>query len=265
MPCSQNGLTFMLCLVSYFSIAQKGETLICKIEETAFKLNLNIVIDPCIADSWKAVSYDAVENENTLIRYLNLLIVEYSKYPKGYLQQAHVNTLVLTQNLKFRDQFRAAIPDPYKKQLFLSVDGAYGIASPRYLAHVMHHELHHCTEYAIWKNMSYDWKDWLMLNPENFCYGSGGAMAYEQTAFGKTDFFSPTNPQKGFINHYSITGDEEDRAELLAFLMTDFDRPVIQRLIQQDDIIRKKSLLLCELLTNFTSQANPFPVKVFER
>lgn len=265
MPGLKNILSVVLYLTGYFCFAQKSEALICKIEETAFKLNLSIVIEPSITDSWKAVTYDAIENENTLIRYLNLLIAEYSKYPQGYLQQAHVNTLVLTQNLKFKNQLRAAIPDPYKKQLFLSIDGAYGIASPRYLAHVMHHELHHCTEYAIWKNMSYDWNDWLMLNTENFCYGSGGVMAYEQMSFGKTDFFSPTNPQKGFINHYSITGDEEDRAELLAFLMTDFDRPVVQKLMQQDEIIQKKSLLLCELLSSFTLKGNPFPADVFER
>jgi hypothetical protein len=215
-------------------------------------------------DSWKSVAYDPVDNDNTLILYLDLLQSEYSKYPPGYIQRAHINTLVLAENLKFRDQARAAIPDPFRKQLFLSINGAYGIATRRYLAHVMHHELHHCTEYAIWENMSYDWNEWLGLNVENFCYGSGGEAAYHQTELGKTDFFSPTNPEKGFINRYSLTGDEEDRAELMAFLMTDSDQSTIRQLLKKDDIIYKKSLLLCELLSTFMSFTSPFPYKIFE-
>jgi hypothetical protein len=47
--------------------------------------------------------------------------------------------------------------------------------------------------------------------------------------------------------------------------MTDFDRPVVQKLMQQDEIIQKKSLLLCELLSNFTLKGNPFPADVFEK
>jgi hypothetical protein len=254
-----------LCFASHFCFAQENETLICKIEEVAYKLDLKIVVDGDIIDSWKSITYDAVDNDNNLIRYLDLLHSEYSKYPSGYFQRAHINTIVLTKNLKFRDQLRAAIPDPFKKQLFLSINGAYGIATRRYLAHVMHHELHHCAEYGIWKNMSYDWNEWLGLNIENFCYGSGGETAYQQTALGKTDFFSPTNPEKGFINRYSLTGDEEDRAELMAFLMTDSDQSTIRQLVKKDDIIYKKSLLLCELLSTFMSFTLPFSQNLLER
>lgn len=253
-------VAIVLCLLS-LKVYSAGfhEKLHEKIDRVALKLGVKIILNSDACDTWNAVTYDEETAEPVLSYYLDLLRREYTKYPSGFLPQADVQTLVLTKNLKFSGQSRAAVPDPYKKQLFLSVDGAYGISSERYLVHVMHHELHHCTEYSIWKSMAYDWSDWILLNEDGFCYGNGGASAYTDYINKGTDFYTPSNPQKGFINRYSLTGDEEDRAELMAFIMTDFERPLIVRLYRDDEIIRKKTAMLIGLLSEFTHQAIKFP------
>lgn len=249
----------LFTLHSIWAMGQPDSVLINKIKAIKKTLNVEIVFDCEVEDSWKSVTYETKVERGALLRYLSLLLMEYSKYPDGYLNKVNVTTLVLGNNLKLSGQSRAAIPDPYKKQMFLSVNGAYGIASTRYLAHVMHHELHHCMEYTLWKSMTYDWNEWILLNGDGFCYGNGGASAYTEYISKGTDFYSPINPKKGFVNLYSITGDEEDRAELVAFMMTDTERPLLMGLYKKDVIIKKKADMVLKLLSDFTRQAIKLP------
>lgn len=242
----------LLCLPDIQSYASLSDNLLCKIEEVSNAIGVTVVTNLPVADSWGSVSYDPGVSEDELIRYLDILGREFSKYPEGYLRQSQALTIILGRDLNYCGQPRAAIPDPYKKQLFLSVNGAFKIRSERYLAHVMHHELHHLTEYSMWRNMTFDWHEWILLNGDGFCYGNGGADAYSEYMAKGTDFYSPNNPHQGFINLYSLTGDEEDRAELMAFIMTDYERPMIAELLQKDVILREKSRLLVRLLKDFS-------------
>lgn len=242
----------LLCLSCVSLYASMSDNVMCKIEEVSNSIGVTVVANLSATDSWGSVSYDPGTGEQELLRYLDLLQSEFSKYPEGYLQQSQALTIILGSDLNFCGQPRAAIPDPYKKQLFLSVNGAFRINSERYLAHVMHHELHHLTEYSMWKNMTFDWHEWILLNGDGFCYGTGGADAYSEYMAKGTDFYSPNNPHQGFINLYSLTGDEEDRAELMAFIMTDYERPMVEELLQKDAILRQKSRLLARLLQDFS-------------
>jgi hypothetical protein len=223
----------------------------CRIREVSGTLGVTIIADGEVHDSWGAVSYGTPANQRELLHYLELVEREFSKYPEDYLNQSRAHTLILVNDLKYCDQPRAAIPDPYRKQLYLSVNGAFRITSERYLAHVMHHELHHLTEYSMWRNMTFDWNEWISLNGDGFCYGSGGADAYAEYLANGTDFYSPVNPHQGFINRYSLTGDEEDRAEMMAFIMTDYERPMVTELLQKDQILWEKSRLLARLFADF--------------
>jgi hypothetical protein len=223
----------------------------CRIREVGDMLGVTIITKEPVHDSWGAISYKTPSNEAELLRYLDLVAREFSKYPEGYLRQSHAHSLILVSDLTYCEQPRAAIPDPYRNQLYLSVNGAFRIRSERYLAHVMHHELHHLTEYSMWRKMTFDWNEWISLNGDGFCYGNGGADAYTDCLANGTDFYSPINPRQGFINRYSLTGDEEDRAELMAFIMTDHERPMVAELLQKDHILRKKSRLLARLFADF--------------
>lgn len=252
MRCKLLSVAILLSLPGTLFGISPDDNLQCKLEEVSNVIGVTVVANLPVADSWGSVSYDPDAGEDELIQYLDLLGREFSKYPQGYLRQSQALTIILGRDLNFCGQPRAAIPDPYKKQLFLSVNGAFKIKSERYLAHVMHHELHHLTEYSMWKNMTFDWHEWISLNGDGFCYGKGGADAYSEYIAKGTDFYSPNNPHQGFINLYSLTGDEEDRAELMAFIMTDYERPMIEELLQKDAILRDKSRLLARLLADFS-------------
>ena len=254
---------FLITIATQSAIAKNNEGLSCKLEEVSHYLQVKVVLEQGIHDTWNSVTYDIRIDERVAMYYLNLVMKEYCKYPEGYLQKANINTIVITRNLKFNDQPRAAIPDPLRKQLYLSVNGAFVVASERYLTHVMHHELHHCTEHAIWSSMTFDWHDWMILNGDGFCYGDGGESAYRTFMKDGVDYYSPSNPHHGFINRYSMTGDEEDRAEIMAFIMTDRELESFIGLYKKDQTIRNKTKLLFKLIHDFSDSQMYFP-KILE-
>lgn len=211
------------------------------------KLGVEIVYNKKVTDSWNGVTYtDCTKDE--LVAYVHLLEKEFIKYPAGYLKKSLVDTIVLGNDMAYKKQYRAGIPDPYKKVLYLSVNGSYSVAESGYLIHTMHHELVHCTDVALWGDMYYDWPEWATLNTKGFAYGSGGVTAYDDP---ETDYISPVHPKKGFINRYSMTGDEEDRAEMMAFWMSDAKRGDLKNLMLSDPIIKAKLALLLKTYEGF--------------
>ena len=96
--------------------------------------------------------------------------------------------------------------------------------------------------------MRYDWSDWIKLNTKDFRYGAGGEIAY--TDF-YTDYYAASHPHKGFINLYSMTGDEEDRAEIIAYMMSTIERPVLIGYCREDSILLKKVKLAATLVNKF--------------
>ncbi len=87
-------------------------------------------------------------------------------------------------------------------------------------------------------------RHWEALNPQGFKYGRGGA----NTQFDpNTGVDSDRFP--GFLNQYSITGIEEDKAEVFANLMVDDD--YIQIRVRTDSVLRKKVELMKLTLAQF--------------
>lgn len=253
-------LLWSLILVYVHCSGQSNSNNENKIQSINEALQIELLFDCFAPDSWNSLTYNSVDpKEPKFNLYLELLLKEYKKYPSGYLPNSSITKIVLVKDLKFKGQSRAAVPDPNRQQLFLSINGAFGISSQRYLSHVMHHELHHCTEYTLWKSMTYDWCEWIELNKGDFEYGDGGASAYAEYVNKGTDFYSPGNPYPGFINRYAMTGDEEDRAELMAFIMTDAERPMLESFLRKDAILKRKIDLLKSLLENFSNSCLQLP------
>jgi len=217
---------------------------------------IDIIYDMAVQDTWSSVYYDICDSEEDLTRYMNILSDEISKYPYDYFELIGISQLVLGNNLAFSNQARAAIPDPYASTLYYSINGAYGAQDEIYLTHVFHHELHHCTEYSIWGDMYFDWDDWMLLNIDGFVYGDGGASTYADTV---TDYYSPGHPAEGFVNLYSMSGDEEDRCEIVAFIMTDAESAQVLELCKTDARLDKKVEMLRELFNALTGVDILFP------
>jgi hypothetical protein len=184
-----------------------------------------------------------------------LLNNEFTKYPNGYFEKVGVSTIALCSHLDYRKQSRAAIPDPYKHTLYLAIDGAYGDSSDTYLIHVMHHELNHCTEYALWEDMNYRWQQWRKINSCLFRYKGAGEMAYHHLTI---DWYSMNHPKRGFINLYSTTAQEEDRSEIVADIMSDIERKYIIQYCEKDKKLREKVTLIIGKLNEISRTTDNF-------
>lgn len=246
------GITFLIATIfltgTVFSKDTSLTQLVSKVES---KLGVQIIYDRKVRDSWGGSRYQ-LPREQKVKDYLILLEREFSKYPAGFLKRAKANKIILTSKYSFQGNKQAAMPDPYGNRLYLAIDGAYGVAHESYLVHVMHHELNHNTEYAIWQNQYYKWPEWSELN-NNFTYGQGGITAYTNQGI---DYYSASHPREGFINLYSMTGEEEDRSEIIAFLMTDSERPAVIKICEKDHIVRAKAQKIADLIDSFKKPAS---------
>jgi len=236
----QKSILLPLFLVSIYCFGSELKG----IDEVKDALGVEIITDTTFHGTWTSVSYDKIQDTVRIINYLNLLLVEYGKYPKGYLHNVSVEKIILCDNLIYYGQKRAAIPDPYKKALYLEIDSNN---TKNYLIHVMHHELHHCTEYSLYNDMYYKWEEWEKINISNFKYGKGGGSAYEGSNK-KIDWYDMSHPVEGFVNLYSTTGEEEDRSEIVALIMNDDERYLLFKYCKDDLRLRRKvKLVLTEL------------------
>jgi len=242
-------LTFLL--LNFKGFAEYQHEIIRDIEN---KLQVKIILDTGYVDSWDYIIYKKVSDTFALKKYLKILRAEFSKYPENFFVNIGISTIVIGEDMHYNGQKRAAIPDPYLATVYYEIDPDY---ETYYYIHTLHHELHHCTEYAIWKDMYFDWDKWTSRNKKKFRYGNGGASTYEGENT-KIDWYSFIHPQKGFVNLYSTTGQEEDRCEIVSLIMSDEERKFLFKLSEKDKIIRKKVKLMLELLDNISGTENNF-------
>lgn len=219
------------------------------------QLGVTIAYAEVVPSIWTEVNYQPCTDSMALYKYLLVLQKEYAKYPKGYFKAAGVHTIALGLQLRFDAQNRAAIPDPYKNVLYLSIEGSSAYATPLYLVHVMHHELHHCAEYMLWKDMYYKWRTWKKTNRCFFKYGPGGEKAYHQRS---VNWGGLTHPKKGFVNLYATMGQEEDRSEIVALLMTDEEYGYLKKFMKTDRFLRRKVKLMIETLNTLSGTTDAY-------
>ncbi|MGB1315784.1 MAG: hypothetical protein ACPG4Y_07165 [Chitinophagales bacterium] len=217
--------------------------------EKEFKLQ--IIVTDTFESSFENVNYQELSNEKILNKYVSeILIPEFKKYPDSYFKNINLKQIILCKNLNIDNQHRAAIPDPKKNTLLLSIDSFY---EKLYLKHVLHHEMHHITEYALWQDMFYNWKKWNKKNTRNFVYGTGGYEAYE-TENKNIDWYKINNPIKGFVNLYSTLGQEEDRCEIVALLMTSEEKLYLNQFIETDKNLKRKVNLTLKTLAKVSGK-----------
>jgi hypothetical protein len=174
-------------------------------------------------------------------RYSVVFVREFSLYPPSLVKRCGLKRVVLCEGLSFDGQSRAAIPDFFHDTLY--VDVLRGGYDRSYQCKVLHHEFFHIIDYRD-DGRLYEDKDWAKLNPPGFKYGTGGKHAQnEASASELTDKFP------GFLNYYSTTGVEEDKAELFANLIVD-SAYVAQR-AKTDRVLHAKVQALKKLMTKF--------------
>jgi hypothetical protein len=182
-----------------------------------------------------------IATQSAVENYAPILAAELARYPAAFLRKTKLVKIVLARRLKFAGQERAAIPDFQNNVLHLDV--LQGNWNQIFQRTVIHHELFHVVD---WRDDGklYEDKDWKKLNPPRFRYGKGGKSARGN------DQWPLDSSLKGFLNKYSMSGVEEDKAEIYANLMV---RPnVVRRRARKDSVLAKKITAMKRLLYAFS-------------
>ena len=178
--------------------------------------------------------------------YATLFIPEWSLYPPELVKRAALKRIVFCEELTFADGRRNAIPDYEHDTLYLDV--SRGDYSPSYLRKVIHHEFFHIVDYKDEGSVYAD-EAWAALNPPGFTYGTGG-----RSAQGDANTSVLTDKRPGFLNLYSMTGVEEDKAEVFSNLLVDF--AYVERRARKEKVLWAKAELMRALLAAFCPEVN---------
>lgn len=190
-------------------------------------------------DTWNMVSYELLSPAEEK-HFLEVVSSAFSAYPADFFTGIGLKNLVICKNLKFDGTLRAAVPDNYKHQLFLSYNSTY---SDYYIAHCFYHEVNHYAEYYIWNDYRYKWKEWTNLYTGT---SKRGEYAYSNS---RVDWYSITDSAPGFLNLYSTMGEEEDRSEIIAFYLNSLNSEHMNMMkrVKSDKVLNKKTILLLTL------------------
>jgi|GEM_PF-1997953 len=187
-----------------------------------------------------------------LQHYLQLFQQEFNKLPVALVQKMDLRHIVLLQQLAVAEQPRSAVPDYVHEVLYYDTSDTRGKPDMPHQRHVVHHEFYHMLEQQFYGSAYYRDPLWQQLNPVGFAYGNGGATARDP----KVAKFS--HPAPGFINHYAMSGLEEDKAELWAVLWTTHGWAAVQPMVLSDVILQRKvQLLVSQLVCQVPELAAP--------
>ena len=170
--------------------------------------------------------------------YTPILFMEFWIYGKTFVKNSKLKTINLVHNIEYTNsqytQERAGCPEYEQTK---SITFAVHERNLAYIRIVLHHEYFHFIDME--EDFNYEDDDWKDINIKGFKYGKGGDSEREWVKLGKD--------QKGFINHYSTTALEEDRAEIYQYLISCPD----EALNNKDIIVSKKAERIKEFINDF--------------
>lgn len=177
-------------------------------------------------------------SEEDLDCYIPLFLFEILIYPKSFIKKLKLKAFVFINKLNFvtseYQQYRAACPEYYKT---FSMYYCTKEKSSSYIRTVIHHELFHYVD--IIDDRTYEDPKFKKFNSPDFKYGNGGAFEREWKPL--------DNNILGFLNFYSTTGIEEDKAEVYQYLITNPELGFKHK----DRIINNKIFYIANFLKDF--------------
>ena len=185
-------------------------------------------------------SFDLESNPATdldLDLYTPLFMMEFWIYPKSFIRKVNLQRVTFVHDIKFTTnnytQERTGCPEYNQTHSIILAIQERNLA---YIRIVLHHEFFHYIDYA--DDKSFDDEGWENLNQKGFEYGNGGDSEREWIKLEKG--------VNGFINHYSTTALEEDRAEIYQYLIGCPDEAVNNK----DEIVSKKAKRIQDFVNN---------------
>jgi hypothetical protein len=199
------------------------------------KYGIKMISENIPASTWAELTYKNLQkNDSFLPKYLSFFDNEFNKYSKDFVKITNLKTVAFVKNLAVDGQERAAAPDYYKEILFLDI--YLGNYDEQYQRHVIHHEFYHMIEEQLNGDAYYKDPVWASFNPAGFSYGNGGKYERGENAY------PVTHPQTGFINIYSASALEEDKAEIYAALFTEGQDKLMKKWIKEGDTVLGKKV-----------------------
>ena len=207
------------------------------------RIGLELVI-PLSKYSLKSISFDLEGDPPTqsdLDCYTPILFMEFWIYGKSFIKKSKLKKIILLHNIDYTNseytQDRAGCPE---YDLTKSITFAIREKNLAYIRIVLHHELFHFIDYA--DDQNFDDEGWEKLNMKGFEYGEGGDTEREWIKLEKN--------KMGFINHYSTSALEEDRAEIYQYLISCPD----EALNNNDVIVSKKAKRIQNFINEFDNK-----------
>ena len=179
--------------------------------------------------------------EEDLDMYMPIFFMEWCIYPKTFMKKSKIKNVVFVNNIQFSTesftQYRAGCPETNETQsLILSAQERNFL----YIRIVIHHELFHYIDWV--DDLSYEDDQWKNLNTEGFKYGKGGE--------NEREWIQLDPSVKGFINHYSTSALQEDRAEIYQYLIGRPDEAINN----SDAIVKRKVRRIRSFIMGFDTK-----------
>lgn len=156
-------------------------------------------------------------SEEDLVNFYQRLAKEMNVYQAGMLNAMGVDTIVIVNQLLVeyitndnQKAYQARFAVPVFTQNTLVID----LNNDQKLAPTFHHEIFHLADFKD-DGKVYEDSEWLRLNPPDFRYGNiadGGKNMRDPT-------FANQIIDPAFVNAYSTTGIEEDKAEIYSLMI----------------------------------------------
>jgi hypothetical protein len=190
-------------------------------------------------------TYGAIDgkqaDEAAVGAYLKLFLSEFQLYPPSLPKRAQLKRVVFCTELSYAGRRVGGLPDFENGTLYLNVTA--GAGNKPYQRKACHHELFHLVDFRD-DGLLYEDERWKSLNPSEFKYGTGG-----WNAQGIADSGLLTEKYPGFLNHYSTTGVEEDKAMLYANLIVESE--YVAGRVKEDKVLKSKVELMKTLMLRF--------------
>jgi hypothetical protein len=170
-----------------------------------------------------------------------LFAEEFLLYPPELVHRVGLRRVIFCDDLYCGGLRRAIVPNYSECDLYVDVTGRGG--HNLYKRKTIHHEFFHVINFADDGILAED-ERWTSLNPRGFRYGAGGESAQNKP---QTSWLS--NDYPGFLNHYSTTAIEEDKAEVFANLMVESE--YMGQRAKRDPVIRAKIGRMKEFMLGF--------------
>ena len=207
---------------------------------------LLLIEDSLIAQglTYSDVNFLTNQDMEDVKRFSRIFVQEYYKYPVQWANFKRPGLIILTGAEELSDQYQddsVAVAQAGLLHALFNI-GELTAYEDDYIARAIHHEFMHSFDTDSYVVASFDDKEltrakyhsrWAELNQD----GNNSYLGFDANI---DPSYSQVHPETGFITGYAMTDPAEDRAEVMAFIMTNDYGQKLTTLMKEDKILADK-------------------------